>query len=107
MMTGTDNNLPAALKAGMGAILASGNVLTKQVAAVFAAHRQGKDIAWPFAKLSEASQLVLGARGAPGIKYALGELGLRESFVRPPQVDLTAEQKAQLKPQLAELAQLV
>jgi dihydrodipicolinate synthase/N-acetylneuraminate lyase len=40
------------------------------------------------------------------IKYALGGLGLRESYVRPPQVDLTPEQKAQLKPKLAQVAAL-
>src|SRR5215467_11597807 len=45
MMSGTDNNIPMALQHGMGAILMGGNVFTRQSAAVFAAHRAGKDIA--------------------------------------------------------------
>jgi dihydrodipicolinate synthase/N-acetylneuraminate lyase len=53
---------------------------------------------------------VLRAPGVPGgaaqIKYALSGLGFRESFVRPPQLDLTAEQKALLKPKLGDLAKL-
>ena len=108
MMSCTDNNLPTALKAGMGAILMGGNLFTRQSAAVFAAHRAGKDISEAMARLREANQLlrVTGAGGVPAIKYALGGLGLRESYVRPPYVDLTAEQKAQLKPRVAQLAQL-
>jgi 4-hydroxy-tetrahydrodipicolinate synthase len=109
MMTGTDNNIPTALKNGMGAILMGGNLYTKQSAAVFAAHRQGKDITEAMTKLREANQLlrgVPGAGGVPVIKYALGGLGLRESYVRPPYVNLTDEQKALLKPKVAQLAQL-
>jgi 4-hydroxy-tetrahydrodipicolinate synthase len=108
MMSGTDNNLPTALAHGMGAILMGGNLFTKQSAAVFAAHRQGKDLAEPMAKLREANALlrVPGASGVPLIKYALGGLGLRESYVRPPYTDLTAEQKEALKPKVAQLANL-
>src|SRR5215472_16510952 len=98
MMTGTDNNLPHALAHNMGAILAGGNLFTKQSAAVFAAHREGKSIDEAFAKLREASAMVRGSGGAPGIKFGLSAFGLRESYVRPPQVDLTAEQKEQLRP---------
>jgi 4-hydroxy-tetrahydrodipicolinate synthase len=108
MMSGTDNNIPTALAHGMGAILMGGNLFTRQSAAVFAAHRQGKDITEAMAKLREASALMRspGAGGVPAIKYALGGLGLRESYVRPPYTDLTAEQKATLKPKVAELAKL-
>jgi 4-hydroxy-tetrahydrodipicolinate synthase len=108
IMTGTDNNLEAALQAGKSAILGSGHLLTRQIAAVFAARRQGKDVAEPLARLKEASQVMRGTGlgGVAAIKYALGGLGLRESYVRPPQVDLTAEQKAQLKPKLAQVAAL-
>lgn len=108
MMTGTENNLPAALKAGMGAILVSGNLFPKQVAAVFQAHREGKDVTEAYNKLREAngSLRVQGASGAPLIKYAFTGYGFRESYVRLPQLDLTAEQKAQLKPKLADLPKL-
>jgi 4-hydroxy-tetrahydrodipicolinate synthase len=105
MMSGTDNNIPTALAHNMGAILMGGNICTKQAAAVFAAHRQGKDLTEPMAKLREASALMRPNGGSiPGIKYVLGGLGLRESYARPPHVDLTAEQKAALKPKIAQLA---
>ncbi len=108
MMTGTENNLPAALAAGMGAILVSANIFTRQVAAVFAAHRAGKDTADAFAKLREANQLmrVPGGGGAAGIKFAFSGLGIRESYVRPPQLDLTDQQKAQLRERFAQLKQI-
>jgi len=109
MMSGTDNNIPAALKAGNGAILMGGNLYTKQSAAVFKAFREGKDIADAMAKLREANQLmrgIPGVGGIPAIKYALGGLGLRESYCRPPDVDLSTDQKAALRPKVAQLAQL-
>jgi len=40
------------------------------------------------------------------MKYSLQAWGFRESFGRPPQPELTAEQKAQIKQKLAELAKL-
>ena len=108
MMSGTDNNIPTALANGMGAILMGGNLFTKQAAAVFAAHRAGKDIAEAMTRLREASALLRGTGGSSitGIKYSLTAWGMRESFARPPQPELTAEQKAQIKPKLAELAKL-
>jgi len=108
MMSGTDNNIPTALAHGMGAILMGGNLFTKQAAAVFAAHRSGKDIADAMTKLREASALLRGTGGSgiPGIKYSLTAWGFRESFSRPPQTELTADQKSQIKPKLAQLASL-
>jgi len=109
MMTGTENNLMASIEAGRGSILVSANLFTKQVAAIYAAHRQGKDVAEANAKLREASQImrVPGAGGgAAAIKFGFTAYGMRESYVRPPQVDLTDEQKALLKPRLAQLAQV-
>ena len=41
MRSGTGNNLKTAIDNGMGAILMEGNLFTKQIAAVFAAHRAG------------------------------------------------------------------
>jgi 4-hydroxy-tetrahydrodipicolinate synthase len=108
MMTGTEGNLPAALVAGKGAILVSGNLFPKQVAACFEAQRKGQDLATAYAKLREANALsrVQGGGGAAVIKYALRAYGFRESFVRPPQLDLTPEQKAQLRPKLAQIKAL-
>ena len=108
MMSGTDNNIPMALKNNMGAILMGGNLFTKQAAAVFAAHRAGKDITEAMNKLREATALLrgTGGTGIPGIKYSLTAWGFRESFARPPQTDLTDEQKAQIKPKLAQLKDL-
>jgi 4-hydroxy-tetrahydrodipicolinate synthase len=109
MMTGTENNLPIALNAGMGAILVAGNLYPKQVAAVFQAHREGKDVQDAFAKMNEANR-TLRVQGVPGgaaqIKFALKGYGFRESYVRPPQVDLTDAQKAMLEPKLPLLKQL-
>jgi 4-hydroxy-tetrahydrodipicolinate synthase len=109
MMTGTENNLPIALNAGMGAILVAGNLYPKQVAAVFQAHRDGKDVQAAFNKMQEANR-TLRVQGVPGgaaqIKYAFTGYGFRESYVRPPQLDLTVEQKAALQPKLPLLKQL-
>jgi 4-hydroxy-tetrahydrodipicolinate synthase len=108
MMSGTDNNIPVALKNNMGAILMGGNIFTKQSAAVFAAHRAGKDLTDAMTKLREANALLRGTGGTSisGIKYSLTGWGFRESFARPPQPEVTAEQKAQIKPKLAELVKL-
>jgi 4-hydroxy-tetrahydrodipicolinate synthase len=108
MMTGTENNLPIALNAGMGAILVAGNLYPKQVAAVFQAHREGKDFKAAYDKMQEANRTlrVQGAGGAALIKYGLKGYGFRESYVRPPFVDLTDAQKAQLDPKLPLLKQL-
>jgi dihydrodipicolinate synthase/N-acetylneuraminate lyase len=44
--------------------------------------------------------------GAAGIKFAFSGLGIRETYVRPPQVDLTDQQKAQMREHFAQLKQL-
>lgn len=108
MMTGTENNLPAALAAGKGAILVSANLFPRQAAACFEAQRKGGDVAAAYAKLREANALgrVQGGGGAPAIKYALMAHGFRESYVRPPFLDLTDEQKAQLKPRFGQIKAL-
>jgi 4-hydroxy-tetrahydrodipicolinate synthase len=108
MMAGTDSNLSAALAAGKGAILVSGNLFPRQVAACFEAQRKGGDVAAAYARLLEVNALsrVQGAGNAAAIKYALTAYGFRESYVRPPQLDLTEEQKAQLKPKLEKIKAL-
>jgi 4-hydroxy-tetrahydrodipicolinate synthase len=106
MMTGTGNNLKAALKAGMGAILADANLFVKYSAAVFAAARQGNDLDEPNNKLRDlnAAMRPAGVNAYGPMKYALSLLmGTRESYPRPPHLDATAEQKAQIKIKLKEL----
>ena len=108
MMSGTDNNIPTALKNNMGAILMGGNLFAKQAAAVFAAHRAGKDVTEAMTKLREASALLRGTGGSgiPGIKFSLTAWGFRESYARPPQPELSDEQKANIRPRLAQLKAL-
>lgn len=106
MRTGTGNNLKAALNAGMGAILAEGNLFTKRISKVFAAHREGKDIDGPLATL-RAAQTALRAGGVGGygpMKYALSlEMGSRQTYQRPPNLDVTDEQKNVIKAKLEEI----
>jgi len=109
MRTGTGNNLKTALEAGMGAILAEGNLFTKRAAAVFAAHRAGKDIDEPLAKLRAAQQVLRPAGvGSYGpMKYALSlMMGTRQTYQRPPNPDVTDEQKAMIKAKVEELKQM-
>jgi len=109
MRSGTGNNLKTAIQSGMGAILAEGNLFTKQVAAVFAAHRQGKDIDAPLAKLRYAQALLRPAGvGSYGpMKYALSLLmGSRQTYQRPPHPDVTDEQKATIKAKVEELKRM-
>jgi len=106
MRTGTGNNLKAALNAGMGAILAEGNLFTKRISKVFAAHREGKDIDAPLATLHAAqAALRSGGVGSYGpMKYALSlEMGNRQTYQRPPNLDVTDEQKAIIKAKLEEI----
>ncbi len=106
MRTGTGNNLKRALDAGMGAILAEGNLFTKQVAAVFAAKRAGKDIDEPLAKLRAAQQVLrpAGVFSYGPMKYALSlMMGTRQTYQRPPNPDVTEEQKTKIKEALAQL----
>jgi 4-hydroxy-tetrahydrodipicolinate synthase len=107
MRTGTGNNLEHALANGMGAILAEGNVFTRQVAAVFAAKRAGQDIAAPLAKLREAQALLRPAGGGfAAMKYALSlQMGTRQTFARPPFVNVTDDQMAKIKDGVQQLKQ--
>jgi hypothetical protein len=78
---------------------------------VFQAHREGKDVEVAFNKMQEANRTlrVQGVSipgGAAQIKFAFTGYGFRESYVRAPQLDLTAEQKAALAPKLPLLKQL-
>jgi 4-hydroxy-tetrahydrodipicolinate synthase len=109
MMTGTGNNLKAALQAGMGAILADANLFPKHAAAVFAAHRAGKDVDDAYNKLREvnAAMRPMGVNSYGPMKYALSlMMGTRQTWQRPPHVDVNEEQKTQIKSKLGELGLL-
>jgi 4-hydroxy-tetrahydrodipicolinate synthase len=81
---------------GAGVISGPGNVLPGEHAAIFHDARSGKDLTSSLAKLDQASKLVGGDAGS--MKFILGELGLRESYCRPPFVrEQTAERKAALR----------
>jgi len=106
MMSGTASNLKPALQAGMGAILADGNLFPAQCAAIFAAHRAGKDIDESYNKLRELNTALrpMGVGSYGPMKYALSlMMGTRQTYQRPPHVDVTEEQKTQIKAKLSEL----
>jgi 4-hydroxy-tetrahydrodipicolinate synthase len=106
MRTGKDENLKYALEHGMGAILASGNNFTKQIAAVFAAKRGGKDIDEPIAKLNTALKLLRagGVAEYGPMKYALSlQMGTREFYQRPPNSDARDDQKKAIREALEEI----
>jgi 4-hydroxy-tetrahydrodipicolinate synthase len=109
MRTGTSENLKYALDHGMGAILAEGNNFTKEIAAVFAAKRAGKDINEPVAKF-EAAMKILREGGVDEygpMKYALSlQMGTRQFYQRPPNSDVTDEQKTKIKQALDQIKQM-
>jgi 4-hydroxy-tetrahydrodipicolinate synthase len=100
MRTGTTENLKYALDHNMGAILAEGNNFTKQIASVFAAKRAGKDLSESIAKLDAALKLLRagGVDEYGPMKYALSlQMGTRQFYQRPPNSDVTDEQKTKIK----------
>lgn len=111
IISGTDNNMLAALKHGNGVILGSGNVYTRLVANIFAAHRAGQDPQPAFDKLTKATSL-MAANGYSSnynaIKYALNLMmgSNRVNIARPPHVPLTDEEKAKLRTGVAQLKAL-
>ena len=108
MRTGTTENLKPALDHGMGAILAEGNVFTRQIAAVFTAKRAGKDITEPLNKLGAAMNLIGDSVEQYGpMKYALSlQMGTRQSYQRPPNGDVTDDQKAKIKQAWEQIKQM-
>lgn len=106
MMTGTSNNLQPALAAGMGAILADGNLFPQACADIFKAHRAGQEIDGPLAKLRELNMALrpFGVGSYGPMKYALSlMMGTRQTYQRPPHLDVTEAQKAGIKAKLQEL----
>jgi dihydrodipicolinate synthase/N-acetylneuraminate lyase len=93
----------------MGAILAEGNTFTKQIAAVFAAKRAGKDIDEAIAKLNAATKLLRagGVDEYGPMKYALSlQMGTRQFYQRPPNSDVTEDQKVKIKEALEEIKRM-
>jgi 4-hydroxy-tetrahydrodipicolinate synthase len=109
MRTGTTHNLRYAIDNGMGAILAEGNNFTALIAAVFAAKRAGKGIAEPLAKLETALKLLRagGVDEYGPMKYALSlQMGTRQFYQRPPNSDVTEEQKAKIREALEDIKKM-
>jgi 4-hydroxy-tetrahydrodipicolinate synthase len=109
MRTGTSENLKYALDHGMGAILAEGNNFTKLIANVFAAKRTGQDISEPIAKFEAAMKLLRegGVDEYGPMKYALSlQMGTRQFYQRPPNSDVTEEQKTKIKQALDQIKQM-
>lgn len=107
IISGTDNNMPAALRRGDGVILGSGNVYPKYVAAIFAAHRAGKDLTAPLAKMARATSFMEGGDyyNPSAIKYTLslmmGNLGT--TFTRPPWTEIGEDLKAKIRKGVSQL----
>jgi 4-hydroxy-tetrahydrodipicolinate synthase len=99
MRTGTNSNLETAFENGMGAILADGNVFSRQCADVFAAYRAGKDWKAPLERLRAAQRGVQGLGGSPAaMKYGLSlQMGGPPIYPRLPMVEVSDQQKAAIK----------
>ena len=109
MRTGTTHNLRYAMDNGMGAILAEGNNYTALIAAVFKAKRAGQDIGAPIEKFQAALKLLRagGVDEYGPMKYALSlQMGTRQFYQRPPNSDVTDEQKAKIKEALEEIKRM-
>jgi len=106
---GGGGRLEYALDHGMGAILADGNLFTKQYAEVFAAFRAGRDYHAPLNRLRDQEKLLRdgGVNSYGPMKYALSlQMGTRQTYQRPPNPDVTDEQKAAIQRGLAQIKEM-
>jgi 4-hydroxy-tetrahydrodipicolinate synthase len=104
IFTGSHRLIQMALQqGGAGAITGNGNVFPRETAAVFQEFRKAGDVAAAQARLNEVLGVLGGYDGIPAMKFALGEMGLRESYCRPPFAELAPEKKAELKAKLARM----
>lgn len=103
---GNDHRVAEACAAGgAGSITAGANVFPDRAAAVQAAVWSGGDGAREQERLSAARTVLDLFPLQPSTKAALAEVaGLPETAVRPPQIELSAEQRTQLNIALKELA---
>ena len=106
---GGGGRLEYALDHGMGAILADGNLFTKQYAEVFSAFRAGRDYHAPLNRLRDQEKLLRdgGVNSYGPMKYALSlQMGTRQTYQRPPNPDVTDEQKAAIQRGLAQIKEM-
>lgn len=103
---GNDHRVAEACEAGgAGSITAGANVFPDRAAAVQAAVWSGGDAAHEQERLSAARNVLDLYPLQPSTKAALAEwAGLPATAVRPPQIELSAEQRTQLHIALKELA---
>lgn len=102
MRCGTSNNLIPAVEAGMGAILADGNMFSDKSADVFKAYRAKGDWKAKLAHLRAAGAVMrdhhMGANSYAAMKYVLSlRMGGPMMYARTPYPQLTEAQKASLK----------
>jgi 4-hydroxy-tetrahydrodipicolinate synthase len=107
VFAGSDSIMSEALAAGAaGAITALANITSPLNRQVWDAFEQGQTAPEAQARLNRARQVTAGLNGSAVQKFALKELfGFPHWPVRPPLEDLTAEAKARLALELAELLQ--
>ena len=101
ILTGVTQNIAADLRAGGGgALTGNGSVFLRETRAIFDAWSKSGDVDAAQKRLNEAGATLSGYDGIPGTKYALSLMGLRESAVRPPFVELSPEKKKELAERL-------
>jgi 4-hydroxy-tetrahydrodipicolinate synthase len=111
IISGTDNNMLAALSHGNGVILGSGNVYTKLVANIFVEHRAGRDPKPAYARLVQATTMMKAngyGSNYNAIKYALNLMmgTSRINFARPPHVLLSDAEMARIRKGVAQLKEM-
>jgi 4-hydroxy-tetrahydrodipicolinate synthase len=82
---------------GGGALTGNGNIFPRETASVFQAHLTGTDTAGPQKHLNERVALMKSFPVIPTMKFLLREMGVADMRLRPPLVELTQEQKAELR----------
>lgn len=102
MRCGTSNNLIPAVEAGMGAILADGNMFSDKCADIFTAIRAKGDWKAKLAHVRAAGNIMrdhhMGANTYAAMKYVLSlRMGGPMMYARTPYPQLTDAQKASLK----------
>ena len=101
ILTGVTQNVAANLQGGgAGALTGNGSVFLRETRAIFDAFSKGGDVQAAQKHLNDAGATLSGYDGIPATKYALSLMGLRESAVRPPFVELSSEKKKELAERL-------
>lgn len=104
ILTGVPANIEANLKNnGAGGLTGNGSIFLKQTAAILEAHRTGGDVHAAQQRLDESAKILSGYDGMPAMKFALSQLGLKESAVRPPLVPFPQDKRKEMAERLARL----